>query len=286
MPAVPAVNASPVAPPALNPALVASLTAMGFPEAECRAALTAAQGNPDLAVEFLMSGIPATIQQPPAPVAAPRPAPAGGPLDALRQHPQFNQLKQLVQSNPAAITQVMDLIGRQNPQLLELIHENHDAFVNMMNEPVEQNPAPPAAVPASLPPMVPMGGGADNPSPQQVMQLLGMLPPEQRAQVAASMGMSPEQLQALMQMMSSMPPEQLAAMTGGAAGAGDRRGGQVVHLTQEEMDAVHRLMELGFSQQEAAQAFLACDRNEAMAANLLFEGGWTMEEDYEDPEGY
>ena len=44
--------------PALNAEVVANLVAMGFPETESRAALSAAQGNADLAVEFLMGGIP------------------------------------------------------------------------------------------------------------------------------------------------------------------------------------------------------------------------------------
>ena len=35
---------------------VESLTAMGFPEAETRAALAAAMGNPDMAYEFLLTG--------------------------------------------------------------------------------------------------------------------------------------------------------------------------------------------------------------------------------------
>ena len=36
-------------------------------------------------------------------------------------------------------------------------------------------------------------------------------------------------------------------------------------------DAVKRLQELGFSQAEAVQAFIACEKNEEMAANFLFE---------------
>jgi UV excision repair protein RAD23 len=62
----------------------------------------------------------------------------------------------------------------------------------------------------------------------------------------------------------------------GSGGGGQNRGRHVVSLTQEEMDSVNRLMELGFSQQDAAAAFLACDKNEALAANLLLEG-WTAD---------
>ena len=264
---------------------LANLIAMGFPEAESKAALSAAMGNADLAVEFLMGGIPPAAlrasQRPATAAPAPVTAPIG--LDAFRSHPQFNQLKQLVQQNPAAINQVMDAIGRQNPALLAAIHANHDGFVAMMNEPITNTPPPaPVAAPVAAPSAGdwgnPMGGAAGGPNPQQLMQMLAVLPPEQRNQLAQSMGMTPQQLQGLMQMMSSMPPEQLqqmAAMGGGAPGAAGGMGGaNVVRLTEDEMQSVNRLMELGFSQQQAAQAFLACDRNEALAANLLLEGGW------------
>merc|ERR1719273_991797 len=53
---------------------------------------------------------------------------------------------------------------------------------------------------------------------------------------------------------------------GGGAG-----GAQILRLTEEEMAAVDRLTEMGFDRTEAAQAFLACDKNEALAANLLMD---------------
>jgi UV excision repair protein RAD23 len=40
------------------------------------------------------------------------------------------------------------------------------------------------------------------------------------------------------------------------------------------MAAVDRLTEMGFDRSEAAQAYLACDKNEALAANLLMDGGF------------
>ena len=51
-------------------------------------------------------------------------------------------------------------------------------------------------------------------------------------------------------------------------------GAQVLRLSEEEMAAVDRLTEMGFDRTEAAQAYLACDKNEALAANLLMDGGF------------
>jgi UV excision repair protein RAD23 len=56
----------------------------------------------------------------PAPAAGGAPgaaAPAGGAgaLAALRQHPQFNQMRQLVQENPAALEPLLQQIGAQSP---------------------------------------------------------------------------------------------------------------------------------------------------------------------------
>ena len=48
-------------------------------------------------------------------------------------------------------------------------------------------------------------------------------------------------------------------------------GGNVIRLTAEEMAAVDRLTAMGFDRTEAAQAFLACDKNETLAANLLMD---------------
>ena len=67
----------------------------------------------------------------------------------------------------------------------------------------------------------------------------------------------------------------MGGMGGGMGGMG--RGADppgVIRLTQEEMESVNRLVALGFTQQQAAQAYLACDKNETLAANLLFDGGF------------
>lgn len=211
-------------------------------------------------------------------------------IESLRQHPQFNMLKQLVQQNPAALSQVLDLIGSQNPALLAAIHANNEAFIAMMNEPITDTPPAAPAVTSPPRPAAPTAGaspfGANQPSPADVMGLLAALPPAQRAQLAQSMGLNPQQLEATLQLMASMPPDQLQQMMGamgmgglGGMGGMERDPPGVVRLTEEEMAAVNRLMALGFSQQQAAQAYLACDKNEEQAANLLFDGG------FEDDDG-
>lgn len=53
------------------------------------------------------------------------------------------------------------------------------------------------------------------------------------------------------------------------SGAGRR---PQIQLTKEESDAVKRLKQLGnFSQAEVIQAYIACDKNEELTANFLFE---------------
>ena len=204
----------------------------------------------------------------------------------MRNHHQFDDLRRLVQSNPQMLQQVLTQIGQQQPELLQEINANQAVFLQMMNEPISET-APSAAPRAISSPAASGGAGGLSPEmmagmadPAQMAQMMQNMNPQQLQIMANMMGLSPDQLQAVGRMIGQMPPEQLQeymqqAMQQGGGGGGDMPGGaHVLRLSEEEMAAVDRLTEMGFDRAEAAQAFLACDKNEALAANLLMDGGF------------
>eukprot|EP00611_Tribonema_gayanum_P030068 TRINITY_DN823_c0_g1_i1.p1 TRINITY_DN823_c0_g1~~TRINITY_DN823_c0_g1_i1.p1 ORF type:complete len:399 (-),score=88.10 TRINITY_DN823_c0_g1_i1:298-1494(-) len=142
---------------------------MGFPEDQVRAALQAAFNNLEVAANYLMTGLPdfaapdfdahqpnietsgvgGTVGIVPADILS---GPMGNtlgdaddmeaaqgfegganPLAALRYHPQFLELRELVQSNPAALPEIIQGIGEQSPELLNMINAHPQAFVQLMN---------------------------------------------------------------------------------------------------------------------------------------------------------
>jgi UV excision repair protein RAD23 len=294
-PSTSALSTAPPVPPAVSETdalldeAVVNLTAMGFPEAEVRHCLRAAHGNADAAVEFLTNGIPDGMAEAASLVGATNSTAAttsassstsSPPLQSLRNHPQFNDLRRLVQSNPQMLQQVLAQIGQQQPFLLQEINSNQAVFLAMMNEPITETSGSSSTgrSPAGRPPnpgLETMG------SPAQMAQMIQSMSPAELNQMAQMMGLSPDQLRMTAQLLGQMPPEQLQQFMMQAMGGNDDGGGmagmmggggqQVLHLTQEEMDAVDRLTEMGFDRSEAAQAFLACDKNEALAANLLMD---------------
>ncbi|KAG8461596.1 hypothetical protein KFE25_001200 [Diacronema lutheri] len=233
---------------------IKQLTDMGFERSQAVAALQAAFGNADRAVEYLMGGIPDGLDagggepgggddddggeedggeegggeggeggDAPAPLfnlrnvlggaqgGAPGAGAGGGdasPLAELRAHPQFMQMVALIQANPALLQPLLQEIGANNPQFLQMINEHQDEFMAILQQPV--------------------------------------------------------------------PP---GAAGGGGAGAAPR--GNVIQVTPEEREAITRLEGLGFPRERVLEAYFACDKNEEFAANYLFDHGNEDDDDEE-----
>ncbi|RMD41382.1 hypothetical protein DV735_g3732, partial [Chaetothyriales sp. CBS 134920] len=239
-----------------NEETIREMEAMGFERSQIDRALRAAFYNPDRAIEYLLNGIPENIQadqrqaqaaaaqgNTPAHANAPAPtataaadadepvnlfeaaaaqAQAGGArstargsglggqgagagqgqvdMNFLRSSPHFQQLRQLVQQNPAMLEPILQQVAEGNPQLAQMIGQNQEQFLQLLAEDAGGNA---------------IGGMGDT----------GPLPP----------------------------------------------GAVPISVTEEERDAIERLCRLGFSRDQVIQAYFACDKNEELAANFLFE---------------
>ena len=250
---------------------------MGFERAQVQRAMRAAFNNPERAVEYLMSGVPpeaeaaeaaagaaAAAAAPAAPAAAaaapaaPAAAPAGPnaqPLDLF--------------APPGAATGgggggagaggagPLDFL-RSNPQF------------NALRSIVQANPQ-------VLEPMLAELGRAQPDLLALINENQGEFLRLVNEPVAGGGGAGGGGAGGL---------AELAASLGAGGGAGGGGGGLppgtvAVNLTAEEIEAVGRLEALGFERGAAVEAFLACDKNEALAANFLFENP----DDEEEEEG-
>ncbi|XP_063229663.1 UV excision repair protein RAD23 homolog B-like isoform X1 [Bacillus rossius redtenbacheri] len=211
--------------------MVQNIVDMGYERSQVEQALRASFNNPDRAVEYLLTGIPAQVFDDP-PVTeqdadAPTPAslqashlPSSGaasdedPLAFLRSQPQFQQMRQVIQQNPQLLNAVLQQIGQTNPALLQLISQNQEAFVRMLNEPSSGGSAP---------------SGTTGSSP-----VAGANPGSDSGSVGSAMF-----------------------------------GPGVIQVTPQDKEAIERLKALGFPEHLVIQAYFACEKNENMAANFL-----------------
>ncbi|XP_077768940.1 UV excision repair protein RAD23 homolog B isoform X3 [Canis aureus] len=141
--------------------MVTEIMSMGYEREQVIAALRASFNNPDRAVEYLLMGIPgdresqAVVDTPPAVSTGAPPSsvaaaaatttastttasPGGHPLEFLRNQPQFQQMRQIIQQNPSLLPALLQQIGRENPQLLQQISQHQEHFIQMLNEPVQE----------------------------------------------------------------------------------------------------------------------------------------------------
>ena len=123
---------------------VQEMMSMGYPRNQIEAAMRASFNNPDRAVEYLLSGnIPsfdeAEVGEGETSGDEQRSVEAAGEdsLSFLRNQPQFAQMRQLIQQNPALLAPLLQQLAQSNPQLLQMINENQAEFYNMISEPMD-----------------------------------------------------------------------------------------------------------------------------------------------------
>ncbi len=156
---------------------------------------------------------------------------AGAPanLDFLRNSPQFQQLRQLVQQQPAMLEPVLQQVAEGNPQLAQMIGQNQEQFLQLLSEVSLLPSSPSSPLPSHLPPI-------QTNIPTNPTQDIG-------GEGITGMGDT-----------GPMPPNAVP-----------------VSVTEEERDAIERLCRLGFARDQVVMAYFACDKNEELAANFLFE---------------
>ncbi|KAL1785051.1 hypothetical protein HispidOSU_026139 [Sigmodon hispidus] len=120
--------------------MLTEIMSMGYDRERVVAALRASYNNPHRAVEYLLTGIPGSpepehgsVQESQVPE---QPVEAGeNPLEFLRDQPQFQNMRQVIQQNPALLPALLQQLGQENPQLLQQISRHQEQFIQMLNEP-------------------------------------------------------------------------------------------------------------------------------------------------------
>ncbi|KAI0429207.1 XPC-binding domain-containing protein [Xylaria sp. FL1042] len=241
--------------------VVANMEAMGFARPQIEEALRAAFFNPDRAVEYLLTGIPESARQaaaqrassasnPPASAPAAAASPAGQPSEGARQGDFVNLFDLAAQQQGqggsrggSGTTTQAGGAGATSAtrDLGNLDFLRNNAQFQQLRQVVQQQPQMLEPILQQL--------GAGNP---QLAQLISQNP-EQFLQLLGEDGDDD----------APLPP-----------------GAQAISVTEEERDAIERLCRLGFDRDAAIQAYFACDKNEELAANFLFD----QPEDDEPPE--
>lgn len=147
---------------------VQSIMDMGYNRQQVEQALRASFNNRERAVEYLITGIPEELLQ----ENEVEEGSDEDPLAFLRDQPQFQQMRAVIQQNPNLLNAVLQQIGQTNPALLQAISQHQQAFVRMLNEPASPATGGAAAVDESA---------VEAPQPQQPQNVIQVSPQDKEA---------------------------------------------------------------------------------------------------------
>ncbi|KAJ1791539.1 UV excision repair protein rad23 [Coemansia sp. RSA 2399] len=247
---------------------VTNMMEMGYSREQCVKAMRASFNNPDRAVEYLISGIPE---------AALRMADEAEARNTSQQQPQETAAEDSGEQETSTES------AHQSSQTQTPARASRNLF-----QQAEQQAA------AGQQRQGGAGGGIDlevlRQSPQfRQLQMLVRENPQMLPQVLSELAAQQPQLAVLirnnqeeflrMLMEGAFSDEEMAGMMQARGGDGEEEGDQgddgvqYIRVSQEEKEAIERLEALGFPHGVVVQAYFACDKNEELAANYLFEHG-------------
>ncbi|KAK9362123.1 hypothetical protein V1504DRAFT_432137 [Lipomyces starkeyi] len=226
-------------------AAIDNMIEMGYERSEIEKAMRAAFNNPDRAVEYLLTGIPEHLVRE-VPQTVPQPAAASPP--------------------PAAAPSIAPAVPTAAPAAPTAAPAAPDAPANLFEAAAQVTQQRPTSSDQAA-----SGANLDflrNSAQFQQLRDLIRQQPQFLEPILQQVAQSNPQLAALIQ---SNPEEFVRLLTEGAEDEPGR--GYQIEVTPEESAAIDRLCSLGFHRQVVIQAYFACDKNEEIAANYLFEHG-------------
>ncbi|KAL0956275.1 hypothetical protein HGRIS_002433 [Hohenbuehelia grisea] len=241
-----------------------NMTEMGFPREQVLRALRASFNNPDRAVEYLMNGIPAHLEAEAAASAggASRAAPAASGASAGTTAPEVAGAAAPAAPAPAAAAPP----SSQPQNLFQLAQQQQQQ--------AQQGGGVGTGTGAAGAPQLDLEGLRNHPQIAQLRDLVRQNP----ALVQPILQQMATQNPGLAQTLAANPNalmQLLGGDEGDLEGEGDiPPGAQVLAVTPEERAAIERLEALGFPRHLVIEAYFACDKNEELAANYLFEAGF------------
>ncbi|KAI9830961.1 MAG: hypothetical protein M1826_004078 [Phylliscum demangeonii] len=248
-------------------AAIANMESMGFQRTEIDRAMRAAFFNPDRAVEYLLNGIPESVQQerrqaPHAP--APEAASSAGAAASLAALPTDDEGG----DQPINLFEAAAQAGRSRGS-------GSGAGAGGRSGGGAAGAGDSGGSGGSGGTGTGTGGGLgsldflrNNPQFQQLRQVVQQQP-NMLEPILQQVGAGNPQLAQLI----GQNPAQFLQLLGEDADddAPLPPGAQAVSVTEDEREAIERLCRLGFDRNLVIQAYFACDKNEELAANFLFD---------------
>lgn len=232
---------------------IQNIMGMGFERQQVERALRAAFNNPDRAVEYLLSGLPITEGA------------------AAVQQTAADVIQSESESAPVATSTI-----EESPNTVTPTSNNLFDQAAMASERAGSGSGSGIAA------------GAEGDMMSQVREIL-QTQPEMAEVVLQQLAASNPQIAELVQsnpeaflryitegdqnalaQALGVPPEYVEAAQNEEGETGEDGDAYQIQITPEENDAITRLCELGFDRDLVIQVYFACDKNEEMAANLLF----------------